>query len=204
MESLLFLLKGILIGLVVGFPSGPVGFIYIKRATTGGFLSGFISGIGSTFAHLVYVIALLYAYSEILEIYSTHEELLTFIFSTFLIILGIIIFCSEKKKSPDGEDAETLYGYFLSAFGITLTNPMEIIQFSFLFTFFGIFGAIHPRYVLVIIGIALGSLFWPAISSFGISRTRHTVSSKKIEYLQKLIGTVVIIIGLFFIFKNFT
>lgn len=204
MESLLFLLKGILIGLVVGFPSGPVGFLYIKRATTDGFMAGLVSGIGSTFAHLVYALAFLFGYSQILEIYEESGDVFTFIFSTIVIILGIIIFCSNKKKDYEKEDAETLYGYFLSAFGITFTNPVEIIQFTFLFSFFEIFEATNISYPLLISGIIVGSIFWPVIASLGISRIRHTISDKKIEVIQKLIGSMIVIIGLFFIFKNFT
>lgn len=204
MESLLFLLKGILIGLVVGFPSGPVGFIYIKRTTTDGFLAGFISGIGSTFAHLVYAIAFLFGYSKILKIYNESGDILTFIFSTIVIILGIVIFCSSKKKNCERSDAETLYGYFLSAFGITFTNPVEIIQFTFLFTFLGIFKAVSISYPLLILGIILGSLFWPLISSLAISKVRHSIPNKRIEYLQKVVGIIIIFIGLFFILKNFT
>lgn len=204
MESLLFLLKGILIGLVVGFPSGPVGFIYIKRTTTDGFLAGFISGIGSTFAHLVYAIAFLFGYSKILKIYNESGDILTFIFSTIVIILGIVIFCSSKKKNCERSDAETLYGYFLSAFGITFTNPVEIIQFTFLFTFLGIFKAVSISYPLLILGIILGSLFWPLIASLAISKVRHSIPNKRIEYLQKVVGIIIIFIGLFFILKNFT
>jgi len=204
MENLLFLLKGILIGLVVGFPSGPVGFIYIKRATTDGFPAGFISGLGSTFAHLVYAFAFLFGYSKILRIYEESGDILSFIFSTFIIILGIIIFCSNKKKDYEKDDAGTLLGYFLSAFGITVTNPIEIIQFTFLFTFLGIFGALSINYALLIFGIIIGSVFWPTIASFGISKIRHTIPNKKVENFQKFIGIVIIIIGLFFILKNFT
>lgn len=204
MENLLFLLKGLLIGLIVGFPSGPVGFIYIKRAATDGFLAGFISGIGSTLAHLFYVFVFLFGYSKILKIYNESGDILTFIFSTIVIILGIVIFCSSKKKNCERSDAETLYGYFLSAFGITFTNPVEIIQFTFLFTFLGIFEAVSISYPLLILGIILGSLFWPLIASLAISKVRHSIPNKRIEYLQKVVGIIIIFIGLFFILKNFT
>ncbi len=204
MENLLFLLKGLLIGLIVGFPSGPVGFIYIKRATTDGFLAGFISGLGSTVAHLVYALAFLFGYSKILKIYNESGDTLTFIFSTFIIILGIIIFFSNKKKDCDGDNAENLFGYFLSAFGITVTNPVEIIQFTFLFTSLGILGSVAINHTLLILGIILGSIFWPTLASFGLSKIRHTISNRKVEYLQKSIGIIIILIGLFFILKNFT
>lgn len=204
MENLLFLLKGLLIGLIVGFPSGPVGFIYIKRAATDGFLAGFISGIGSTLAHLFYVFIFLFGYSKILKIYNESGDILTFVFSSFVIILGIIIFCSNKKKNCEKEDPETLYGYLLSAFGITVTNPVEIIQFTFLFTFLGIFQAVSINHTLLILGIILGSIFWPIIISFGLSKIRHSIPNKNIEYLQKVVGVIIIFIGLFFILKNFT
>lgn len=202
MNYLFFLLKGLLIGLIVGFPSGPIGFIYMKRAATDGFWAGFMSGIGSCFAHLAYAVVLLFGYSKILNIYDNYSNTLTFIFSFFLITLGIIIYYSNKKKGYFNKDIENLYGYFISAFGITLTNPMEIIQFSFLFALLGVFEGVLFEYILLILGITIGSIFWPTITSLGISKIRHTLSNKNIMYFQKLTGLIIIITGLSFVLKG--
>ena len=202
MEYLIFILKGLLIGLIVGFPSGPVGFIYIKRATTDGFLAGLISGLGSTFAHIFYVIVILYGYVELLEIFESYKNILTFVFSIFIIVLGFIIFNSKKNKiKKDNNDPEALYGYFLSALGITLTNPMEIVQFSFLFVLFEIFDNTNLHYIYLSLGVFMGSIFWPIISSLGISKIRNNIPERKIKYISKATGILIIIIGLFFVLK---
>ncbi len=204
MDHFLFALKGLIVGLIIGFPSGPVGFIYIKRATTDGFWAGFVSGLGSTVAHLFYILALLYGYTGILTIFEDYQHTLSFIFSTFLIVLGIIIFCSSKREIGTDGDVENLYGFFLTAFGITITNPMVFVQLSFFFALLNVFATPSIEYAPLIAGILTGALFWPTITSFGISKIRHSIPGKRIEYLQKTIGIIILFIGLFFILKNFT
>jgi len=205
MEYFLFFLKGLVIGLIVGFPSGPVGFIYIKRATTDGFWAGFISGLGSTVAHILYVIAILFGYVKIVEEYGEYENYLTLACAILLIIIGIFIFKRKKKneeKNNSEENPYAMFGYFVSAGGITATNPMEIIQFTFLFSVFNIFNNTNINYSLFIFGIILGSLFWPVITSLYLGKMSKHLSSRKITYIQKFSGIVIVFIGIIFVIKG--
>ena len=83
MDFLFLLLKGLLIGLIIAFPCGPVGLIYIKRATTDGFFAGFISGVGLALAHLFYAIALVFGYLEILS----HSQLILILTLKYLCLV---------------------------------------------------------------------------------------------------------------------
>ena len=44
---LAFLWKGVLVGLIIAVPAGPVGVLCIRRTIFNGRLAGFISGIGA-------------------------------------------------------------------------------------------------------------------------------------------------------------
>lgn len=205
MDYLLFFLKGLLIGLIVGFPSGPVGFIYIKRATTDGFWAGFISGLGSTTAHVFYVVAILFGYVKMLEEFGEHKDYLTFACALFLIILGFIILKTKEQNRIEkitNTGPKSMFGYFISALGITATNPMEIVQFTFLFPILCVFTQVPSEYILLISGITIGSLFWPVIISLYMDKMGHTLSPRKINYIQKLTGLVIIVIGVIFIVKG--
>ena len=54
MESLLFLLKGILIGLLFGVPVGAVGAMTVSRTLNHGFGAGMVTGLGSSAADCIY------------------------------------------------------------------------------------------------------------------------------------------------------
>ncbi len=48
------LLQGLLIGLGIAVPVGPVGLLVIQRTLAGGFRPGFLSGLGAAGADAVY------------------------------------------------------------------------------------------------------------------------------------------------------
>lgn len=47
-------LKGLLIGIVFGVPAGAIGALTIQRTLEGGFLYGFLTGMGSSAADVLY------------------------------------------------------------------------------------------------------------------------------------------------------
>ena len=51
-----FLIKGIIIGLSVSIPLGPIGVMCIQRTLSKGRLSGFVSGMGAASADIIYSI----------------------------------------------------------------------------------------------------------------------------------------------------
>jgi len=198
MDLLFLLLKGLSIGLIIALPCGPVGLIYIKRATTDGFLAGFISGAGMALAHLFYSLALIFGYLEILTIFNDHRKILIIIGSIFLITLGYLIFRSEQKSlfRPEIKNPKTLIGFFLSSLIITLTNPVVIVQFAFFFSFFKIFELSNTNsYIFVVCGIILGSLFWPLLSSLVLPKIGRRLPKAKLNNFQKIIGLLIIFSG---------
>ncbi len=55
MEELLYMvLRGIIIGVVISAPMGPVGIFCIQRTLDKGRLSGFYTGVGAAISDLIY------------------------------------------------------------------------------------------------------------------------------------------------------
>ena len=52
--SLVLLLKGMLVGMIIAVPVGPVGVLCIRRTIFHGRLAGFLSGIGAATADAVF------------------------------------------------------------------------------------------------------------------------------------------------------
>jgi len=201
MDLLLLSLKGLLIGLIVAFPCGPVGLIYIKRATTDGFLAGFVSGLGLALAHLFYAIALIFGYLEMLTIFNDNKKILIIISSIFLIAIGFLIFKTKQKTffRPEINNSKTLIGFFLSAFIITLANPIVIVQFTFFFSLFKIFSLSDLKsYIFLINGLVIGSLSWPILTSLILPKVGRRLPSSKLNNFQKIIGLLIIFSGCVF------
>src|SRR5580765_1435865 len=51
---LAFLLKGVLVGIIIAVPAGPVGVLCIRRTFFHGRLAGFVSGLGAASADAVF------------------------------------------------------------------------------------------------------------------------------------------------------
>ena len=201
MDLLLLSLKGLLIGLIVAFPCGPVGLIYIKRATTDGFLAGFVSGLGLALAHLFYAIALIFGYLEMLTIFNNNKKILIIISSVFLIAIGFLIFKTKQKTflRPEINNSKTLIGFFLSAFIITLANPIVIVQFTFFFSLFKIFSLSDVKsYIFLINGLVIGSLSWPILTSLILPKIGRRLPSSRLNNFQKIIGLLIIFSGCVF------
>lgn len=201
MDLLLLSLKGLLIGLIIAFPCGPVGLIYIKRATTDGFLAGFVSGLGLALAHLFYAIALIFGYLEMLTIFNNNKKILIIISSVFLIAIGFLIFKTKQKTFLRLEinNSKTLIGFFLSAFIITLANPIVIVQFTFFFSLFKIFSLSDVKsYIFLINGLVIGSLSWPILTSLILPKIGRRLPSSRLNNFQKIIGLIIIFSGCVF------
>lgn len=204
MESLSILLKGLLVGLVVAFPCGPVGLIYVKRAVTEGFLAGLITGLGLALADLLYAALLIFGYVEILSIFNNNKNALIIISSIVLIILGYFIFRSKKRKTPSVpvKNPKTLTGYFLSTFLITIGNPIIIIQLAFFFSLFGIFSIKSAsEHLVTIAGLAIGSLTWPILTSLFLPKIGKKLPDHQLENFQKIIGLLIVFSGLVLVLK---
>ena len=201
MENFITLLKGLLIGLVVGFPPGPVGLIYLKRATTHGFWAGFVSGLGSTFAHVLYALIFFFGLIITLEKNIFFKDYFGFICALSVLFIGYKTYKKINYSTEIKKEKNTL-GDFSSAFLITTTNPMEAIQFAFLFTALGIYNYPKIEIISISIGIFLGSLFWPTASSFFLEKYSQKINTKNTKNIHKIFSLVLIITGISLLLKE--
>ena len=70
---MLFLIKGILVGFLIAIPSGPVGFICVRRTLVYGPLSGLLSGLGTVSGDILYSIVVTFGLHFISKIILHHE-----------------------------------------------------------------------------------------------------------------------------------
>lgn len=201
MENLTTLLKGLLVGFIVGFPSGPVGLIYLKRATTNGFWAGFISGLGSTLAHLMYGFIFFFGLIITIEKNIFFKEYFGFICALSVFFIGYKTYKKTKKIKGEIQSQDSLANFF-SSFLITTTNPMEVIQFAFLFTSLRLYDYSKIEILPISIGILFGSLFWPAISSLLLSKYSQKIDKNKTNQIHKIFGLVLLITGVSLFIKE--
>ena len=129
MNELKLLLKGILAGLAISAPVGPVNVLCIKRTLARGWTAGVISGLGAAAADTIYGGIAGFSISFIIG-FLVREEFWIRLFGGILLIgIGILYYYRrpeslEKERRNESEKSE-----YVSAFLLTLTNPTTVLSF---------------------------------------------------------------------------
>lgn len=125
MYDIVYIFRGMLIGLMVSVPLGPMGVLIIQKTLHKGALSGFIAGMGAACADLFYATVAAFGLGFVINTIQTHELILQIIGGIFLIIVGLKIYFDNPLKQIKAKRRVTkkgLLGDFLSLFFLTLQS----------------------------------------------------------------------------------
>lgn len=193
--TLFFFLKGLILGFSIAAPVGPIGILCIRRTLAYGMSFGFISGIGTATADAIYGAIAAFGLTAATRFLLDYQFYLKIVGGFYLLYLGVKIFMSQPSVSPTQVSGTSLTSAYISAFLLTLTNPMTIIMFIAIFTGFGI-GGINGNYLLsssMVLGVFLGSLLWWLLLSGITTIIRGTFDYRKLRFAN--IGSGLIIAG---------
>ena len=99
-ESLLSLLwKGIVIGIIVSAPLGPVGVLCIQRTLNKGRWYGFVTGIGAAISDIFYALLTGFGMSFVFDYVQQNMYYLQLLGSLMLLGFGIYTFRSNPVNS---------------------------------------------------------------------------------------------------------
>ena len=120
--------------------------------------------------------------------------------SLILIIFGYFIFNSHPSAQPKPSESRqfTIFGDFITSFGLTLSNPLVLFV---LIAIFAKFEFITNKSTLAeisigIISILSGALLWWSILTSLVSRFRMKLNLKGLITLNKITGIIIVLIGI--------
>lgn len=158
------LIKGFIVGIVVSAPLGPVGVLCIQRTLNKGRWYGFITGLGASFSDIAYALLTGYGMSFIFDFINANLFYLQLLGSIMLLGFGFYTFRSNPVQSirPISINKGSYFHNFITAFAVTLSNPLIIFLFIGLFARFAFVLPGMPVYEEVIgyLAILLGALSW--------------------------------------------
>jgi threonine/homoserine/homoserine lactone efflux protein len=194
-EILLLALRGLIIGISIAAPVGPIGVLCIRRTLSDGRLTGLLSGLGAATADMIYGSIAAFGFSVIMNLLIGQKAWLQLIGGIFLLYLGIKTFLSQPSNEPAQTNRGGLLGAYLSTLFLTLTNPMTIL--SFIAIFAGTVPANTSASPLVLVaGVFVGSTSWWLALSFGVSMMRERIDSNLMQWINRISGVVIGIFGL--------
>src|SRR5690349_1539816 len=95
-----FLFKGLLLGLAIAAPVGPIGVLCIRRSIADGPRVGFICGLGAAVADMVYALVGGFALATVAPLLARGRLGMAAVGGAFLVYLGVRTFAA---RPPDGE-----------------------------------------------------------------------------------------------------
>lgn len=197
------LISGVLIGIIVSAPLGPVGILCIQRTLNKGRWVGFATGLGATMSDIIYAVLTGYGMSFMYDFIHKYEIPLQIVGSILLLFFGIYTFRTDPLKSMH-KGSGTTNSYFqnlITAFFVTLSNPLIIALFIALFARFSF---VVPEnniglQATAYLSIAIGAVLWWLTLTFFINKVRTKFKMKGIRRINRTIGVGVIfasIVGL--------
>jgi threonine/homoserine/homoserine lactone efflux protein len=191
--------KGLLLGVSIAAPVGPIGVLTIRRSISDGFRMGFATGLGAATADAIYGLIAAFGLTAVMAILTDHADAIRLVGGAMLLVIGVrALWHARSAATPAEARAGRVIspaGSYIQTVGLTLTNPMTILSFIGMFAGIGISsgGADVANAVALVIGVGLGSAAWWLFLASLTSRIRHRLPPATLRWIN--IGSALIIVS---------
>jgi threonine/homoserine/homoserine lactone efflux protein len=218
-------LSGLIVGVVIAAPVGPVNIVCIQRTLERGFWGGFAAGVGAVLADGLIAAVAAFGITAISGVLADHRTAIQLIGGFVMIAFGIKLFMAEPKlvmkqsgtsfvqlrnivnKVPERlRPAIRLPIWRIlpharvipQTFFLTITNPGAILG---LFAIFGglgsVFGGFHSyaQALILVFSVMVGSLLWWTVLSRLIDRLRGKLNEGRLKIINQIAGVVLVAFG---------
>ena len=187
--------QGLIIGISLAAPIGPISIICIRRSLTDRFMASIAVALGAATADALFGFIAIFGITTISTFLTHHHAQLRFIGGLFLSYLGIMTLRRTSVTTTSNQRSEMLISIYLSTFILTITNPLTIVAFGALFTVFGIGDLINTPTTAfhLISGIFCGSAIWFIFLSALIHFFKNQWKPGTLTLINKISGIALII-----------
>ena len=198
---------GIIIGILVAAPVGPVNVLCIQRAIERGFWGGIAAGLGAMLGDGLIALCAALGVGAISGAVQVHRMTIQLLGGLVLVAFGAKLYFSSPRfvpVTPNREQSETLRDFVWDipqTFLLTITNPGAVLGL------FAIFGGVSTfvevdSYIdalTIVAAVMAGSLAWWVSLSHLIARFRHRLTLERLQLINRVSGLLLIGFGLLLI-----
>lgn len=203
------MLKGIIIGIIVSAPMGPVGVMCIRRTLNKGRWHGFMTGIGASVSDLVYATITALGMSFVFDFINNAHNMfvLQVVGSILLFFFGLHTFRTnphsyranpmDKLGSYPVTKSKLAYN-FATGFALAISNPLVILMFVALFARMS-FVLPELDFAERVVGYAsiwMGAVVWWFAITWLVDKLGSRFDVRGIWLLNRVIGSAVMIFGI--------
>ncbi|MFN2224096.1 MAG: LysE family transporter [Chloroflexota bacterium] len=194
--------RGLVLGLAVAAPVGPIGLLCIQRTLQDGRIYGLVTGLGAATADGLYGLVAAFGLTFISSFFLGQQDWIALLGGLYLFYLGLRIFRAAPAPAPANRPTQLRPAGLLQAYGstllLTLTNPVTILSFVAIFAGLGLAqgGDDYLEAATLVLGVFCGSAAWWLFLSGGVSLIRERVDARAMLWINRLSGAIIIAFGL--------
>jgi threonine/homoserine/homoserine lactone efflux protein len=213
-------LHGLVIGLSIAAPVGPIGVLSIRRTLAEGWQMGLLTGLGAATADAVYGCIAGFGLTWASNFLTSQTAWLRLVGGLFLCFLGIKTWMARPAgpvergpveagqtvaarqpmtaRQPRQLKGQDLVAAYLSAVFLTLTNPMTILAFAAVFAGLGLASSSNNYFsaIRLVAGVFTGSaLWWLGLSSV-VNLLRARFETRRLQGLNRISGAILLVFGI--------
>lgn len=198
-QVLTIALHGLLIGILISAPMGPIGVLVIQRTLNKGRMPALYTGIGAALSDMIYCLLTGLGLSFVQDFVSRNQAVLQIIGSLF--IMGYALFLIRKNPSRRlRAPAVQPSGYwrdFATGFIFTFSNPLILFFIIGLFARFQFLDSHYHalEYVVGYVCIAAGALGWWTTVTYFVNKVRAHFNIRSMWLINRVIGVIIMIMA---------
>ena len=191
-------IQGMIIGLTLAVPVGPISLVCIHRTVANGRLHGIVSGLGVATADSFYAAVAFLGLTAISGLITGHQVLFRLMAGIVLIFIGMRVFRSIPAAVNPGDGQEPFLGDYLSLLVIAIANPLTIIFFITILPGFGVVaqGTTLIAAVPFVAGVFLGSAVWWISLCGSLGAVRSRLSTENLRQINRISGILITCFGI--------
>ncbi len=193
------MMRGILIGILVSAPMGPIGMLCIQRTLNRGRWPAFFTGIGAGMSDLIYCLLTGLGLSFVTDFIEDNQSLLQLIGSVVLLVYAGYLFGANPSRSLQSNGVQSMSSWkdFVTGFLLTFSNPLILFFIIGLFARFSFlapeFQAYH--YVAGYASIFAGAVLWWFGVTWFVNKVRAHFNLRSLWLLNRIVGGIIMIMG---------
>jgi threonine/homoserine/homoserine lactone efflux protein len=200
-----FFFRGLLIGLSIAAPVGPIGVLCIRRTLAEGRAAGLVSGLGAATADALYGFIAAFGLTFVSGFLIRQRLWLHLVGGLFLCYLGVKTMLAKPAgpAQPTPAGGRGLLAAYTSTLFLTLTNPITILFFAGIFAGLGAAeGGSYASAAIMVAGVFIGSALWWLTLSGLVSLFRNRFNARAMRWVNRLSGLMILGFGLAALFSS--
>lgn len=201
MNPLSYVALGILGGIFVTAPVGPVNLMIMQRAFRYGFPTALAAGLGASLADLLFAAAAAFGLSTISGFIEGHSPLIQLLGGLLVVTFGARILWRQpglSKPLPPDTGRRGKAGIAVAAFFMTITSPATVFGFIAYFSALGEWGPQeddHAGTFQLLLGVVIGTVGWWCGLAWVVTRLRVRFDEATLARINVVSGALLVGFG---------